>query len=99
MAKVDRLGWAAGIAFRSHGARIGVRVSDPDVLGRVAQHLPPGARLVRAPVVDSLYSLLVGGSSRPGVKRFNLVYAGSGQLARTMDLDEAFLALESSLHF
>src|SRR2546430_2563312 len=34
MAKIDRLGWAAGFAFESYGARVGVRTNDPAALVR-----------------------------------------------------------------
>src|SRR4051794_2740844 len=100
MAKVDRLGWAAGIAFSCHGARIGVRVNDPAVLERVAACLPPGSKPTRSPVVTVLYSLLAP-PSRPGshVTRYNLVYEDASRLARTTDLGEALRALEARLQF
>jgi hypothetical protein len=100
MEKIDRLVWAAGISCVAHGARIGIRVNEPTILERVRQHLPPGWRPVSRPVVESLYSLIVGSSS-PGsnVRRYHLLYAGAARLARTMELDEVFQTLESNLHF
>ncbi len=106
MEKIDRLGWADGISIRCHGARIGVRVSHSCALDQLAQHLPPGWRATASPVVDTLYSLIVGNpdagnglvnGERLGLTRFNLLYAGAGRVARSMNLDEVFDALESSL--
>lgn len=100
MAKLDRLGWADGVAFVSHGARVGVRVSDPAVLDQLTAHFPPGSTPARSPVVDALYSLVVGsngGSTR--VRRFHLLYAGAGRVARSMELADVLAALESDIHF
>jgi hypothetical protein len=99
MEKIDRLGWAAGISFVSHGARIGVRVNDPDALDWLRPYLPPGWRPARSPVVDYLYSLRIGGQTRPGLRHFHLLYSGVSQLARTHDFDELSSELESALHF
>ncbi len=74
MAKLDRLGWAAGISFITYGVRIGVRVNDPSVLERVLHHLPPGWKLAASPVVERLYSLIVGGVEDVG--HFNEVEIG-----------------------
>ncbi len=98
MEKIDRLGWAAGISFLAYGRRIGVRVNNPEILGRVATLLPPGWRPATSPVVDHLYSLVVGGAGpKSNIRRFNLLYEGSARVARTMDLDEVFNLLESNL--
>ncbi len=98
MAKLDRLGWAAGMCFVAYGRRIGIRVNDPDLLEQLPERLPPGWKPARSPIVDHLYSLLVGGAGpRSHVRRFNLLYAGPGRLARTLDLDQLFESLESDL--
>lgn len=95
MAKLDRLAWAAGIAFTAYGVSVGVRVSDPRVLDRVRTLLPPGWKPAGKPTVRRLYSLIVGGpTSRPGVHRFNLLYADAAPLVRTHDLEEALERLE-----
>ncbi len=103
MQKIDRLGWAAGMAFTAYGRRVGIRVNDAAALERLPRHLPCGwkpapPRPDGAPVVEHLYSLLVA-KNAPGsvVKRFHLLYAGAGRVARTTDADEVFDALESSL--
>ncbi len=99
MAKLDRLEWAAGIAFESYGLRIGVRTNTPDVLPRLAEYLPPGWTPAASPVVDLLYSLTVGGEGpRPGLRKYNLLYANSGRISRSMDLDETLTDLETDTH-
>lgn len=98
MAKIDRLGWAAGLGFVAYGRHIGIRVNDAAVLTQLPDHLPPGWKPAPSPVVERLYSLLVGGAGpRPHLRRFHLLYAGAARLARTMDLDEVFERLEADL--
>ena len=97
MAKIDRLGWAAGTCFVSYGVRIGIRVSKPEVLERLPEHLPPGWKASRSPIVEAMYSLRIGGRVRPNVRRYNLLYSGVVRRARTMDLDKVFEVLESDL--
>ncbi|MFQ5704245.1 MAG: hypothetical protein ACE5HT_09505 [Gemmatimonadales bacterium] len=98
MERIDRLGWAAGLALNSYGVKIGVRVSEPDVLERIAALLPPGWKPARTPKVERLYSLRVGGQgTRAGVRRFNLLYADAEQVSRTMELGQALETLESDL--
>lgn len=98
MDKIDRLGWAAGIVFRSYGLRIGIRVSDPAGLESLADRLPPGWRPASTPVVEHLYSLLSGGPVRSAsVRRFHVLYAGALRIARSLQINEVFDALESDL--
>jgi hypothetical protein len=98
MEKLDRLGWAAGLAFTAYGVSVGVRVSDRSVLERVRALLPPGWKPARKPTVRRLYSLIVGGpTSRSGVRRFNLLYADAARLLRTHDLEETLSQLELDL--
>src|SRR5689334_21661481 len=98
MEKLDRLGWAAGIGFVAYGRRIGIRVSAPDVLERLAAHLPPDRRPDDSPIVDRLYSLRVGGTlGARKVRQLNLLYAGASHLARTRKLDDALDVLESDI--
>ena len=98
MAKLDRLGWAAGLSVVAFGVRVGIRVNNPAMLEQVEQRLPPGWRPAGSPVVDRLYSFLTGGmAERSGIRRFNIVYANTVIEARTHDLDEALLALESGI--
>jgi hypothetical protein len=89
--RIDRLRWAAGACFRSHGLRVGVRVNRPDLLPRLLERLPPGVRPAASPVVDRIFSLWAtdGAPAR--------VYAGGARRARTPDLDEALAVLESEI--
>jgi hypothetical protein len=99
MEKLDRLGWAAGLCFVSYRRRVGIRVNDPDVLKHLPRVLPPGWTPAASPIVDHLYSLLVGTAGPPSTfRRFHLLYAGPARLARTTNLEEVFEALESHLH-
>ena len=97
MAKLDRLGWAAGISFRAYGLRVGIRVSDARILERLAGSLPYGWKPIEPSAVDHLYSLVVGGEDESRIKRFNVLYSDAGRIARSLDLGEVLETLESSL--
>jgi hypothetical protein len=99
-ARIDRLGWAAGLAFINHGVRVGIRLSSPDqdLLERVTECFPHGWKPARSPIVERLYSVRLGeaGSSSSG-RRLHRLYEGRARLLRTPDLDAIFRALESQL--
>ncbi len=102
MRELDRLGWTAGLTFRSYGVRFGVRTDDPSVLGRLSPFLPPGTVEARPGFVERLYSIRTGAagterSARRGLRRFNLLYADHVRLARTVDAEELFERFESDL--
>jgi hypothetical protein len=98
MAKIDRPGWPAGITIQAYGLRVGVRTNDPEILGRVADALPPGWEPARSPIVDFIYSLRVGKPDPSGrTRQFHLLYFGAHNIARTMDLDDALGVLEECL--
>ena len=98
MEKIDRLGWAAGMAFVSYGLRIGIRVSSPEVMDRIEEVLPPAAKPARGPRVGYLYSLVVSGTKvGSNVRRFNILYADTVQLERTKDTDQVLETLEREL--
>jgi hypothetical protein len=98
MQKVDRLGWAAGFALKSYGVRIGIRSNERSALERVCEHLPRQWERASLPIVDRIYSILVGGAgSRANLKRFNLLYGDHVRLERSVDLDSVFDKLESDL--
>jgi len=100
MAKIDRLGWAAGFSFMSYGARIGIRVNDPTILDRLLEFLPPRWNPSSSSIVDVLYSLLVGGQEEGSrVRRYHLLYSGAARLARTKEIQDIFNAFESDVHF
>jgi hypothetical protein len=98
MKKLDRLGWAEGLALSAFGVRTGLRVNAPGVLSRLLPLLPPGwKRSGRA--VQRLYSLVVAeGGERPGMRRLHVLYADSLRLARDATLDRVLEALEADLH-
>lgn len=98
MEKLDRLEWAAGIAFKSYGVRVGVRANSQDVVDRILDCLPPGWKAAGSPVVERLYSVIAG-DDRPGGKtrRLNLVYGNLERLARTTNLDDAIDRFESDV--
>jgi hypothetical protein len=98
MRELDRLGWTAGLTFRSFGVRFGVRSDDRRALERIEQYLPPGTRAAPRGVVERLYSLKLGeGAARRGLRRFKLLYANHSLLARTDDAEELFERFESDL--
>lgn len=98
MAKIDRLGWAAGLSFVSYGVRVGIRVNRPEALETLSDYLPPGWRRTTRDVVERLYSIIIGGkSARPGVRSFNLLYADAGRIARSLRLDEVLDTFEDNL--
>ena len=98
MKKIDRLGWAAGITFVSYGLRIGIRVSNPEIMDRIEGVLPPHAKPARGPRVGCLYSLVVSGTKvGSNIRRFNILYADAVRLARTKNTDQVLEALETDL--
>ena len=101
MEELDRVGWEAGIAFRAYGTRVGVRVNRADVLERLEPLLPPGWKAARSRVVDRLYSLRVGPNRPPGsssrIRWYNLLYANTQRISRTMDLDDVLQILASDI--
>jgi hypothetical protein len=99
MKKLDRLGWAEGLAFTAFGVRVGVRVNVPGVLARVLPLLPPGWKKSRRLVVQRLYSLMVAeGGERAGMRRLHVLYADSARVARAAALDQVLEAFEADLH-
>jgi len=100
MAALDRLGWAAGTCGVAYGVRIGIRVTDADLLDALPRHLPPGWRPLRRPRVERLFSLVGGGGRGAGpIQRFHLLYSGVARRARTRDRDELLKALAADLRF
>src|SRR2546423_14954483 len=95
MAKIDRLGWAAGLSFVSYGVRVGLRVNRPEALETISSYLPPGWKPTAREVVERLYSIIVvGNTARPGVRSFNLLYADAGRIARSLNPDEVMERFE-----
>lgn len=98
MSKVDRLGWAAGFALKSYGVRIGVRANDVSALQRACEYLPAGWQTTATPVVDRVYSIMVGGTgSRAGGRRFSLLYGDDRRISRSTGIDEIFERFEADV--
>jgi hypothetical protein len=98
MEKIDRLGWAARMTIDAYGVRVGIRVNNSEVIDSLPDLLPPHAKCASSRQFERLYSLAVGGAGpNPNIRRFNVLYANTARIARTMDLAEAFEALESDL--
>lgn len=99
MAKIDRLGWAAGIAINSYGVRIGLRVNEPRYLAAMIDRLPPGWKPASSPVVVNIYSLMMMSNANPpsNVRRFNLLYAGGTRAARSLDPELVLKTFESDV--
>jgi len=94
MNKVDRLGWAAGFALKSYGVRIGVRANDVSALERACEYLPAGWRTSTTPLVDRVYSIMVGGA---GARRFSLLYGDHLRITRSTNVDDIFDRFESDV--
>lgn len=97
LARVDSLPWRAGAAFDLHGARVGVRVSDPAVWPRVLGVLPPGARELHSRAVRHMVSWLVGTGPRAAPRRRHVLFANGRVIARTNHRHVALDALERHL--
>jgi hypothetical protein len=98
MDRLDRLGWAEGIAFSSYGLRVGVRVSAGSSIKQALDRLPPGWKPAASPIVDHLFSLIIGGKSRnASVQRLSLAYYNAVRFARSRDLESVLRAFESEL--
>jgi hypothetical protein len=96
MAQLDRLGWTVGLSGDAWGVTIGVRSNDEAALEVVRAALPPGWRASDSPVVDNLLSLWLGRPpARRGRRSYDLLYLGSQGVARTLDREELFDALEN----
>lgn len=95
---LERFRWEAGLALRSYGVPLGVRVTDAALLPSVLALLPPGWTASATPEVDTLYSVTrIAGRSRVPAPYY-YVYRGGCLLARSRSWDDLAAALESDLH-
>jgi len=98
MNKVDQLGWVAGFSLKSYGVRIGIRSNDPTALVYARRHLPSDWEGITSPLVDRVYSILIGRKdSRSSGRSLNLLYGDDVRLARSSDLQGLYETLESDL--
>lgn len=96
MAALDGRAWRDGLAFRSHGQRIGVRVDAPGLVARIRETLPPGARPMATSRVQRLYSVIARrphGGGRGGYE----VWAQADRIAHTPALGHALRSLENDI--
>lgn len=89
MGKIDRMGWTAGMAFRSYGLRIGIRTNRPEAMEGIRNCLPPGWRPMRGLTVDRLFSVRVG--------RAGALYQGGAFQVRATDRNALMNAVEDCL--
>jgi hypothetical protein len=98
MQNVDRVSWAAGFVVRAYGVKIGIRSNRPECLERVRQHLPHACTIIQSPIVDRVYSIVIGGTGpKSSARRSSLLYADDIRLQRSLDVDEVFDRFESDL--
>lgn len=96
---LERFRWEAGLALRSYGVPLGVRVTDAALLPSVLALLPPGWTASATPEVDTLYSVTkIAGRSRVNPAPYYYVYRGGCLLARSRSWDDLTAAIESDLH-
>jgi len=93
----DGHAWAGVLAFTSHGARIGIRVTEPAVLDRLRGILPVGSAIQQIGLVDVLYSIYASLGSE-AIPRYN-VYEVLRTVASQCSIERTLLLLESDLQF
>jgi hypothetical protein len=98
MRKLDRLGWAAGISYIAYGRSYGIRTTDPSILDEVRELLPHGWKESGDEEVEVLYSLIVPRRSRPGLKRYHVLYNSSALVGRSFVRSDILEALRISTH-
>ncbi|SRR6266498_118583 len=97
MDKIDRLGWAAGVAFQVFGVRTGIRVGDPLVLEAVLSRVPVGWTRLQSAVVDRLYSVVTPLIHRRNVRHLCVLYGDHTRLIRTERIQDLLDNFESDL--
>ena len=97
MDKLDRLGWAAGIAFQAFGLRIGLRVNDPLILESLLSRVPECWTRLEPAVVDRMYSVVIPIASRRNLRQFGILYGDQTRLIRTERLEDLMDFFESDL--
>jgi serine kinase of HPr protein (carbohydrate metabolism regulator) len=98
MKEVDHLGWEVGFSLKSYGVRIGIRSNDPKALESACEHLPSEWERISSPLVDRVYSIMIGSKgARGNRRRQSQLYGNEVQLANSTDLDVVFETLESDL--
>lgn len=99
MAKIDRLGWAAGISVEVFGLKIGIRARDPVLLHSLTSRIPDGWIPLGTAVVDRLYSVVTPTAARGNVRQLCILYGDHGILSRTARIEQLIEAFEADLDF
>jgi hypothetical protein len=98
MQRLGRLPWPHALAFRCHGAVIGVRATSGRAIELVRPHLPPDSVEVDAAgAADALYSWVFAGEDTG--RRVHLVYEDAEVLAQTLDEGAAVDAIARGMDF
>src|SRR5215472_11774288 len=98
MSKLDRLGWADGMSFTSHGVRVGLRVNDREILADLVNRFPPDAKASPVRSVHHLYSITgFANRAKARVRQFNLGYWNLSRFARTRTFADLLDQFESHL--
>ena len=98
--KMDRLPWEAGVAVETYGVKLGIRVNPSEALALLPAYLPPRWHLAASPYVDYLCSLILGGTCTVrGASRYYRLYSGPTRIVRTLDGEEMWQQLASTLDF
>lgn len=90
--------WTDAFAFEKFGVRIGIRADSAELMELAASRVPAGSTPLASDEIDVLFSLTGGGASRPGVRRFAILYEGISIQLRTLDRDALADALDSAIH-
>lgn len=99
MDKLDRLGWAAGIAFQVFGVRIGIRVNDPLVVEAILSRVPNGWTQLQSTEVDRLYSVITPVGRQRNMRHLCVLYGDHTRLSRTQGMQYLLDHFESDLDF
>lgn len=98
MQKLDRLGWAEGIAFRAYGWKLGIRYNQPGVRFELEPFLPPVCQPLGQGPVELLYSLWIAPpSTRRGIVNYNLLHVQARHVARHTELQPVLELLRRDL--
>ena len=99
MAKIDCLGWAAGISVEVFGLKVGIRARDPLVLHSLVSRIPDAWIPLETNVVDRLYSVVTPIAARGNVRQLCILYGDHGVLCRTPRIEQLIEVFEADLDF
>lgn len=98
MGNLEKLPWIDAFAVTGYGVRVGVRVSDPELIPLLQRRRTPGVRLSPTSTVDRMLSVIKGGPGAQGsVRKFHLVYADHVLVGRSHDFDRVLDTYDTHL--